>query len=77
MSSSGRLRQPLHLEILGDGQERVPLVGTDDHLAMVYKPEDVLQDRELNTVEIDDRVRVRIAEEDGPQLRTSRARATL
>ena len=68
--SSRRLRQPLHLEFLGHREEGVELLLADQHLAVVDELQDVFKDRELDTVEVDDGMGVRILEEDGPQLGT-------
>ena len=58
------------LEVLGDIQEGVHLVGPDGDLAGVDELDDVIQDGELDSTEVNERMGVRKTEQDVPQLRT-------
>ena len=69
-SSLTSLRQSFDLELLGDIQEGVHLVGANGDFAGVDELDNVLHGEELDPGEVDERVGVGITEEDGPQFGT-------
>ena len=58
------LRQSLHLELQPDIHEGPQLLVADVDLSVVDEPEDLLESRELDTTEMDQRMTVRIVKEE-------------